>query len=63
MFRTYREVLLPGERPSPCIGLPHHLTKDVGAVVDDTLEPLLALLVASSGKGSSSAWGGERSLM
>jgi hypothetical protein len=39
MFCTYREVLLPGERPSPGIGLPHHLTKDVDVVVDDALEP------------------------
>jgi hypothetical protein len=43
MFRTYREVLLPGERPGPGIGLPHHLTKDVGAVVDDALEPCLVV--------------------
>jgi hypothetical protein len=39
MFCTYREVLLPGERPGPGIGLPHQLTKDVDAVVDDALEP------------------------
>jgi hypothetical protein len=43
MFRTYREVLLPSERPGPRIGLPHHLTKDVGAVVDDALEPRLVV--------------------
>jgi hypothetical protein len=39
MFCTYREVLLPGERPGPGIGLPHQLTKDVDVVVDDALEP------------------------
>jgi hypothetical protein len=49
MFRTYREVLLPGERPGPCIGLPHHLTKDVGAVVDVALEPRLVVQVRESG--------------
>jgi hypothetical protein len=45
MFRTYREVLLPSEHPSPSIGLPHHLTKDVGAVVNDALEPRLVVQV------------------
>ena len=45
MFRTYREVLLLGERPGPGIGLPHHLTKDVGVVVDDALEPHLVVQV------------------
>jgi hypothetical protein len=49
MFHTYREVLLPGERPGPCIGLPHHLTNDVGAVVDDALEPRLVVQVRESG--------------
>ena len=49
MFRTYREVLLLGERPGPGIGLPHHLTKDVGAVVDDALEPRLVVQVRESG--------------
>jgi hypothetical protein len=49
MFCTYQEVLLPGERPSPGIGLPHHLTKDVGAVVDDALEPRLVVKVRESG--------------
>jgi hypothetical protein len=43
MIRTYREVLLPGERPGPSIRLPHHLTKDVGAVVDDAMEPRLVV--------------------
>ena len=43
MFRTYQEVLLLGERPSPGIGLPRHLTKDGGAVVDDALEPRLVV--------------------
>ena len=45
MFRTYQEVLLLGECPGPGIGLPHHLTKDVGAVVDDALEPRLVVQV------------------
>ena len=49
MFRTYREVLLLGERPGPGIGLPHHLTKDVGAIVDDALEPRLMVQVRESG--------------
>jgi hypothetical protein len=49
MFCTYREVLLPSEHPSPCIGLPHHLTKDIGAVVDDALEPCLMVQVRESG--------------
>ena len=49
MFCTYREVLLLGERPSPGIGLPHHLTKDIGAVVDDALEPCLMVQVRESG--------------
>ena len=49
MFRTYREVLLLGERPSPGIDLPHHLTKDVGAVIDDALEPRLVVQVRESG--------------
>jgi hypothetical protein len=49
MFRTYREVLLPGERPGPSIGLPHHPTKDVGAIVDDALEPRLVVQVRESG--------------
>jgi hypothetical protein len=49
MFRTYREVLLPGECHGPCIGLPHHLTKDVGIVVDDALEPRLVVQVRESG--------------
>ena len=43
MFCTYREVLLLGERPSPGIGLPHHLTKEIGVVVDDALEPRLVV--------------------
>jgi hypothetical protein len=43
MFCTYREVLLLGERPSPGIRLPHHLTKDVGAIVDEALEPRLVV--------------------
>ena len=49
MFRTYREVLLLGERPGPGIGLPHHLTKDIVAVVDDALEPRLVVQVRESG--------------
>ena len=49
MFCTYREVLLLGERPGPGISLPHHLTKDVGAVVDDALEPRLVVQVRESG--------------
>ena len=49
MFRTYREVLLLGEHPGPGIGLPHHLTKDIGAVVDDALEPRLVVQVRESG--------------
>ena len=49
MFLTYQEVLLLGERPGPGIGLPHHLTKDVGAVVDDALEPHLVVEVRESG--------------
>jgi hypothetical protein len=49
MFRTYREVLLPGECPGPGIGLPHHLTKDVGAVVDDALEQRLVIQVRELG--------------
>lgn len=49
MFRTYREVLLPGERRGPGIGLPHHVTKDVGVVVDDALEPRLVVQVRESG--------------
>ena len=49
MFRTYREVLLLSERPGPGIGLPHHLTKDVGAVVDDALEPRLVVQVRELG--------------
>ena len=49
MFRTYREVMLLGERPGLGIGLPHHLTKDVGVVVDDALEPRLVVQVRESG--------------
>ena len=49
MFHTYQEVLVLGERPSPGIGLPHHLTKDVGAVVDDALESRLMVQVRESG--------------
>jgi hypothetical protein len=49
MFHTYREVLLPGEHPGPGIGLPHHLTKDVGTIVDDALEPCLMVQVRESG--------------
>jgi hypothetical protein len=49
MFRTYQEVLLPGECPGPGIGLPHHLTKDVSDVVDDALELRLVVLVRESG--------------
>ena len=49
MFRTYREVLLLGERPGPGIGLPHHLTKDVGAIVDDALESRLVVQVRELG--------------
>ena len=49
MFCTYREVLLLGERLGPGIGLPHHLTKDVGAVVDDALEPRLVVQIRESG--------------
>jgi hypothetical protein len=45
MFHTYREVLLHGERPGRGIGLPHHLTKDIGAIVDDALEPRLRVQV------------------
>ena len=48
MFYTYREVLLHGERPGPGIGLPHHLTKDAGAIVDDALEPRLVVQVRES---------------
>ena len=49
MFRTYQEVLLLGEHPSLGIGLPHHLTKHIGAVVDDALEPRLVVQVRESG--------------
>ena len=49
MFRTYREVLLLGEHLGPSIGLPHHLTKDVGTIVDDALEPRLVVQVRESG--------------
>jgi hypothetical protein len=49
MFRTYQEVLLPGKRPGPGIGLPHHLTKDIGAVVDDALKSCLVVQVRESG--------------
>ena len=49
MFRTYREVLLLGECPGPGISLPHLLTKDVGAIVDDALEPRLMVQVQESG--------------
>ena len=45
MFHTYQEVLLLSEHPGPGISLPHHLTKDVGAVVDDALEPRLMVQV------------------
>jgi len=43
MFHTYQEVLLPSERHGPGIRLPHHLTKDVGVVVYDALEPHLVV--------------------
>jgi hypothetical protein len=48
MFHTYREVLLPSKRHAPSIRLSQHLTKDVGVVVYDALEPRLMVQVQES---------------